>query len=307
MSAEPAAVPGIRAARTLFAALFGELVFHPRPDVAAERLEDAYSLFYARSAAMGWLTPAQEGAVGGLWGMNDAEASPDAGPPPHRVAWFQVVLTGPFPGRLLPVQPFLACAGDVVARLGALRLEAVQVLLPERDAPEEGYFASPSGMRVAWPLLDTPDWFADRGPQLRAPVRVTLDGGPDPSMRAAAPAILRWVQEVRQGVFACESLSLADDDHLILRPIPFEDPAADAVHHRVTLRGTLAEWSLDALGWLAAFLAEGLSRRGISIPLMLTADRSPTWQTRKTSRLQVCGRPQLEAVRVSPATSMGPP
>ncbi len=107
-------------------------------------------------------------------------------------------------------------------------------------------------------------------------MRVTLDGGPDPSMRAAAPAILRWVQEVRQGVFACQSLSLADDDHLILRPIPFEDPAADAVHHRMTLRGTLAEWSLDALGWLAAFLAEGASRHGISIPLMLTADRSPT-------------------------------
>jgi hypothetical protein len=260
----------------MFAGLFGELVLHPRPDGQGERSQDAYSLFYARSAAMGWLTRAVEGATGGLWGMNDGEAAPAAGPRPQRVAWFQVVLTGPFSGRLLPMQPFLACAGDVVARLGVLRLEAVQVLLPERDVPEEGYFASPSGMRVAWPLLDTPDWFADCDPQQGAPVRVTLDGGPDRSVRAAAPAILRWVQEVRQGVFTCDSLSLADDDHLILRPIPFEDPAAEAVHHRATLRGTLAEWSLDALGWLAAFLGEGASRQGVRTPLMFTADRIVT-------------------------------
>lgn len=275
MSAEPAALPGLRAARTMFAALFGELAFHPRSHVAGERSEDAYSLFYARSAAMGWLTPAREGATGGLWGMNDAGAPPAAGPPPHRVAWFQVVLTGPFPGGLLPVQPFLVCAGDVVARLGALRLEAVQVLLPERDGPREGYFASSSGMRAAWPLLDTPDWFAGCDPRLRTPVRVTLDGGSASSVRPAAAEIRRWVQEVRQAVFSCEALSLADDDHLILQPIPFEDPAAEVVHHRVTFTGTLAEWSLDALGWLAAFLAEGASRHGIGAPLMLTVGRSP--------------------------------
>ena len=41
------------------------------------------------------------------------------------------MLTEPDLGKLLPVQPFLACAHDVMARLGKLRLEAVQVLLPE--------------------------------------------------------------------------------------------------------------------------------------------------------------------------------
>jgi hypothetical protein len=39
---------------------------------------------------MGWLTSAVEGASGGFWGMNDAEAGPGAGPPPQRIAWFQV-------------------------------------------------------------------------------------------------------------------------------------------------------------------------------------------------------------------------
>ena len=67
--------------------------------------------------------------------------------------------------------------------------------------------------------------------------------------------------------------SLADDDHLILQPIPFEAAASEASHHRVTFRGTLAEWSLDALGWLAAFLADISARHGVGIPLMLTAGR----------------------------------
>lgn len=267
--------PGVRPARTMFAALFGELAFHPRSDVAGEHSQDAYSLFYGRSAAMGWLTPAEEGATGGLWGMNDAEAGPALGPQPQRVAWFQVVLTGPFPGNLLPVQPFLACASDVVARLGALRLEAVQVLLPERDAPADGRVVSPSGMRVAWPLDEALDWFTDSDPRLRAPVRVTLDGWSDLSIRAAATAILQSVQEIRQDVFAGDSLSLDEEDHLVLRPNPFEFQLG-AVHHRITFHGTLPDWSLDALGWLAAFLADQSSRHGVNTPLMFTADRMVT-------------------------------
>jgi len=88
LSIESAAF-AIGVARTMFAALYGELVLHPRRDPLAELSEDAYSLFYARSAAMGWLTPAVEGAAGGLWGMNDAEAGPGSGPRPTRVACFR--------------------------------------------------------------------------------------------------------------------------------------------------------------------------------------------------------------------------
>jgi len=54
LSIESAAF-AIGVAKTMFAALYGELVLHPRPDPLAELSEDAYSLFYARSAAMGWL------------------------------------------------------------------------------------------------------------------------------------------------------------------------------------------------------------------------------------------------------------
>jgi hypothetical protein len=80
---------------------------------------DAYSLFYARSAAMGWLTPAVEGDSGGLWGMNDAEAGPGSGTQRQPVSFFQVVVTRPAPDGVLPVQPFLSCAGDVMARRGS--------------------------------------------------------------------------------------------------------------------------------------------------------------------------------------------
>jgi hypothetical protein len=258
----------------MYAALFGELALHPRPDAAGEPSEDAYSLFRARSAAMGWLTPAVAGAPGGIWGMHEAEAGPAPRSEPAPVASFQVGLTGPAAAGTLPVQPFLACAGAVVARLGTLRLQAVQVLLPERDAPGRGVLASRSGLRVAWPLLDSRNWFADCDPRRRASVRVTLDG-PDPSIRAAAPAILQRIREIRQDVFLCESLSLADDDHLVLPPTPLDEgPPPEIPHHRVTFHGTLAEWSLDAVGWLAAFLADVSSRQRVRTRLVLAVGLS---------------------------------
>jgi hypothetical protein len=268
---EPAAVPGLRPARTMYAALYGQLMMRPVPGEMDERTQDAYSLFYARSAAMGWLTPATVGATGGFWGMNDADATPAAGPQSHRVAWFQVVLTGPFPGELLPVQPFLACAGDAMARLGRLELDAVQVVLPERDPPAGGSLASASGRKIADPLIPSLNWLGDASPPLRVPVRVTLDGGADPSVRTAAPDIVQAMQEITQDVFACDSFSLADDDHLVLDRTPLDDPRTSPVRHPVTFGGTLIEWSLDALGWLAAFLADLSSRHGITAQLMLTA------------------------------------
>jgi hypothetical protein len=259
LSAEPAALPGVRAARTLYAALYGEFVAHPRPALS----QDAYSLFYARSAAMGWLTPAREGELGGLWGMNDAEAGLSS------AAFFQVTLTEPAEGRLLPVQPFLACAGDVMARLGTLRLDAVKVLLPEHDADADAQFASPSSMRTSRALLDALNWFGDCDPRQRVPARITLDGLADPSIGTAAPALWQWVREINQEVFDCESWS--EDDHLVLPPATTFEGEGD--HHRVTFRGTLAEWSLDALGWLATFLADLSARHGVRTPLIVTADR----------------------------------
>lgn len=244
---------------TMFAALHGELAVHPW---RAHASSDAYSLFVARSSAMGWLTEAVETAYGGFWGMNDAGQDSGAGAGPSRVAWFQVSLTEPLV-TVLPVQPFLACAGDVVARIGALRLDAVQALLPVQSLG-----ASDNVMT----LLQDAGWFADGDPRLRTQVRVTLDGGQDPAIHEVAPEMLRWTAQLEQRVFSYEGRHTGEDAGL--EPGIIDELWNGPAQHRVSWRGGLVEWSLDAVGWLAAFLGEASYRYGVSAPLLLTVTRS---------------------------------
>jgi hypothetical protein len=100
-----------------------------------------------------------------------------------------------------------------------------------------------------------------------------LDGGQDPSIRSAAPAMLGWMQEIKQDVFSCDSFSLTDDE-MVLNPAVIDELWRGPPRHRATFHGTLAEWSLDAVGWLAAFLADASSRHGVSTPLLLTTTRT---------------------------------
>ncbi|GAA4735782.1 hypothetical protein [Phytohabitans rumicis] len=261
--ARPGSAPGSRAfAGTMFAALYGELVPHPWLDPDTDR--DAYWLFYHRSLAMGWL---DEVGAAGLWGMNDADREhPLADAGASLVAWFQVGAEEVPAGRPLPVQPFLRCAGDAVARMGRLELTAVQVLLPV-----QGLDPSSRPAYGHMPSLQTAAWYGDGDPLSRTPVRVTLDSGTDPSIRSAAPGMREWMSQ-EQDTFVCESHSLSD-------PPPMAPPFDDwfwngPPRHRVTFHGTLAEWSLDALGWLGGFLADLSARHGVSTPLLLTARRS---------------------------------
>ena len=172
---------------------------------------------------------------------------------------------------MLPVQPFLTCAGDAVARLGTLRLDAVKMLLPEHDGDADARFASPSSMLTSRALQDALNWYGDCDPQQRARARTRWTGWPI-HRSAGGAALARWMREINQEVFDCESWS--EDDHLVLLPAATFEGGPDGDHHRVTFRGTLAEWSLDALGWLAAFLADVSARHGVRTPLILTADRS---------------------------------
>jgi hypothetical protein len=266
---------------TMFAALYGELAPHPWRDPGAD--QDAYSLFYNRSLAMGWLDDIggvvrktawgiEEREVGaaGLWGMNDAgQDHPRAAPEASLIAWFQVGVE-PVPGdRPLPVQPFLRCAGDAAARIGTLRLQAVQLLLPvqgldSRSRPE--YAPIPS--------LRTAGWFGDGDPRSRTPVRVTLDSGQAPSIPSAAPQMRDRMRRLDHDVFVCESHALTDPEPLTMQP-PFDDSFWNGPpRHRATFQGTLAEWSLDALGWLGGFLADLSARHGVTTPLLFTASRA---------------------------------
>jgi hypothetical protein len=242
-------------ARSLYVAVYGGLAARSVPP--EQGTQDAYSLFYARSAAMKWLTSAVGDSRRGLWGMNEAETTfnPESN---ARVAFFQVALTANDASDSLPVQPFLACVADVLTRIGSLRLDAVQILLPEHNA------------QPAEEIMDAANWFADSA---RTPVRVTLDGGLDPSIRASGSVLAERIQTMGQDVFSCDEVSLNNEDHLVLLPTTF-DAEPGSAHHRVTMRGTLAEWSLDALGWLAALLADATARNGTGTQMMLTADRS---------------------------------
>jgi hypothetical protein len=151
----------------MVAALRGSLERRPRAASA-----DAFSLFVSRSSAMGWLS---SHGPGGCWGMNDA-GSDSTG------AWFQVSLTG----ESVPVQAFLACAGDVVARLGRFRLESVELTVPMPGAD------SMMG------LLQDAGWFADLDPRLATGVRVEVD--------PFVPGIVGWMREFRQDVATFSSL-----------------------------------------------------------------------------------------------------
>ncbi|WP_222864367.1 hypothetical protein [Micromonospora sp. WP24] len=275
--ARPGLAPGARGpVGTLFAALHGELTPHPWRHTD----RDAYSFFSDRSLAMGWLDDiggvirqtaggVEETRTGaaGLWGMNDAgQQHPLAVPESSLVAWFQVGVEAVAADRPLPVQPFLRCAGDATARLGALRLDAVQVLLPVQglDIAARPAYAGVPSLRAA-------GWFVDADPRSRRRVRVTLDSGQDPSAPAVAAAMRESMRRLAQDVFACESHSLTDHDPLATHP-PLDDRSwLGPPLHRVTFRGTLAEWSLDSLGWLGGFLADLAAAQGVRTPLLLTA------------------------------------
>lgn len=284
MDPRPTPYLSIREDSTMFAALYGELVLHPwRDPVAAE--SDAYSLFYARSSALGWLVDAAASAAQGLWGMHDAghEATSE-GPGRDRI-WFQVTVREPLPaGHPLPVQPLLACAGDTVGRMGTLRLDAVQLLLPVQCLAQP--LAASSQWDDVGTLLQEAGWFADRDSHSDVRVQVTLDGGQNPAIRIAAPLMLQWMQELRQDVFAGDTRSLSDAA-AVLPPGFIDQLWLGPALHRATFSGTLTEWSLDALGWLAAFLASTSARFSVNTPLVLTvspgewsgsrADQAEAW------------------------------
>lgn len=274
-AAEPGLAPGSRrSAGTMFAALYGELIPHPWRDPGSSL--DAYALFYHRSLAMGWLDDCSAGGgvedrirrAPGLWGMNDAGwTHPLASPGAGLVSWFQVEASAPADDRPLPVQPFLRCAWDATARAGRLSLSALQVLLPV-----QGLAASSRAAYAPVPAMLTKEWFAEYDPRDSARVDVNINSGRDPSIHAVARDLTDHLGRLDQAVFRCRSHQVAGRDAVLAPPV------TDALWngpplHGVTLRGELAEWSCDAIGWLAAVVADSAALLGIRSPLLLTVTR----------------------------------
>jgi hypothetical protein len=262
----------------MFAVLYGELVPHAWRDPESEH--DAYQLFYQRSLAMGWLDDRATGARGsgsedhtpgasGLWAMNDAGWNhPLAAPGAKLISWFQVEASAVAGDRPLPVQPFLRCADDTTARAGTLSLSAVQVLLPV-----QGLRASSRPRHATVPSMLTIDWFAECDPESRTPVEVGINSGRDPSIPAVAERLTDHLRRLDQDVFVCRSHHVAGRDAVLLPP--FDDSLWNGPPlHGVVLRGELAEWSCDAVGWLAEVVADSVAQLGVRSSLLLTVTRA---------------------------------
>ncbi|MFE7333227.1 hypothetical protein ACFU8W_52395 [Streptomyces sp. NPDC057565] len=260
----------------MFAALYGELVPHdwrgPEPE------GDAYSLFYQRSIAMGWLDDRSAGGgfedrmlrAPGLWGMNDAGWNhPLAAAGAGLISWFQVEASVVADDRPLPVQPFLRCAEDATARAGTPNLSAVQVLLPV-----QGLDPATRAPYAPVPAMQTKEWFAECDPEARTPVEVSVNSGRDPSVPAVAQQLTDHLGHLSQDVFVCTSYDVGSPE-TVLAPL-FDDSFWNGPPlHGVTLRGELSEWSLDAIGWLSEVIADSSAHLGVRSPLLLTVTRSP--------------------------------
>lgn len=219
---------------------------------------------------MGWLTEARTSAPQNLWGMNEAEVEPAPDADPPLIGWFQVDVTGQVGADgLLPLEPFLACVGDVVGRLGTFELQAARMLLPPPDLS----VAHPLGPDALGHFAETAGWFANCDRRHGTSVQFAIDGGQAPTIATAASEIFRLTNYLVQDVFRCDRFDTSDDSSMTLPGVGDEQWAGPS-RYRATFSGELVEWSLDALAWAAAFLAHGCYRSGVESPVVLTATRT---------------------------------
>ncbi|GEL18024.1 hypothetical protein PA7_18610 [Pseudonocardia asaccharolytica DSM 44247 = NBRC 16224] len=121
--------------------------------------------------------------------------------------------------------------------------------------------------------MRTRHWFAERDPRSGTPVEVSINSGRDPSIPAVAKQLTDYLGHLDQDVFVCRSHDVAGRDD-ILSP-PFDDSFWNGPPlHGVVLRGELAEWSCDAVGWLAEVVADSVAQLGVRSPLLLTVARA---------------------------------
>jgi hypothetical protein len=249
---------------TIFLGVYGAL--RPHPWLAAGELtQDAYSLFYARSCAMGWLADASapsSASPAARWGMNDAGQDWSDAAGTSRVAWFQVALFGPPDGdKSLPIQPLLACAESTLNRVGSLRLDGLQLLLPIHS----------SGV-ASRQIQAGRNWFAMSAATLH-PIRVTLDGGESSLVRDQLQEIAESVNDIVHGGELLSNTRWTSQ----ATTHPLSPPVVDELwlgkeHHTATLYGTLSEWSFDSLGWTVSVLAEACRRSGAHTSVLVSVD-----------------------------------
>jgi hypothetical protein len=193
--------------------------------------------------------------------MNDAEtvATTDG-----RFAFFQAVQTQETRDGSAPVMQFLDTAWDTTTRLGSAQLRGAHLLVPLSGSREQQSAAfspeSPTAVRVRPSVELASRWFADSDTAAGVAVHITLDSGKDLTVRAGIEELVQWLQAARQYTLTVASFTLADADHVNFGESRLH--ASEGAIGLATLVGTLSEWTMDAIGWTAAFLAEGVKSLG---------------------------------------------
>lgn len=236
---------------TIFVGVYGTL--RPRSALRADvgrSFLDAYSMMRIRSQALGHSVEGGTRPAHGGWAIHDAGQDWHGDEPGNRLMWIQVGLdeADPGPGRNLPIPALLACVEDVLDRAGSVEVEAVQLLVP----------CQWGGFDVT-ELASTSDWFASGSrPSNTMSARVTLDAG----NTQALDGLVESLSAVLDTLDMTPSALRLDLDAPVVDPQPrlASEVWIDDGHHGVTLAVQLPEWSLDAIGWTTAALAEVLNR-----------------------------------------------
>jgi len=175
--------------------------------------------------------------------MNDAQLASKA-EIAGRIAYFKVGGSGRSENRGMPIMPRVSCAGDALARIGLLDLRGIELCISPRVT------RLPLGG-----LVSGLNWFNICDPDGRRRIRVLIEGAVDDRPERRAVEALAALQQTNTGAFLFESVSFdgrrrtADGSLAVVDGIRL-DPG------RFNLIASTPEWSLDALGWVAAMVAE---------------------------------------------------
>ncbi|MER7500347.1 hypothetical protein AB0L05_15700 [Nonomuraea pusilla] len=102
---------------------------------------------------------------------------------------------------------------------------------------------------------------------------MNVDSGRDPSIPAGAEQLTDHLGHLEPNVFVHGSHEAAGRDDVL--PPPFDDGFWNGPPlHSVVLRGELAEWTCDAVAWLAEVIADSAAHLGVRSPLLITATRA---------------------------------
>ena len=225
--------------------------------------EDAYSLFFSRSENMGWATDALSSVeTEVLWEMHEADFSERSTENPTEstlVAWFQVGV--PRKDRHpLPILPALACAHDTVHRMGKLRLDALQVMLP-----------SMTPARYWDQAAVTAEWFHLHDPEGLTAVRATVDGGTVMAIDDhPQEEVLEMLQTFDTSPFRFVAVSRSPADFVEPAPSVLSEDWFPPSRDRVTFEILSPGWSIDTAAWIASLLSTAVCQEEPFGPAMLS-------------------------------------